>query len=252
VEEEALFSESELSDEERYECVVCTKVFKSENQYETHEKSKKHIKAIQLLKREMQKENKNLNTDVEIFNSGDATLQSDLRQSNSDTHTEVVQASPSLEGSPIEHSDSNHNVAGVFAREDHENGSNLIREFEAGVWHISSEDILTMDDEIDDEYASREQVERRLSSLAITNVTPKQTTDYPIHDEMLMPNSDAIASDSNGEPHQTGKAKAKRAKKAARHGKAIHSDQGVRNIMVLSPHQWYGILILMLVQMCKM
>ncbi|BFZ59144.1 hypothetical protein YB2330_000148 [Saitoella coloradoensis] len=39
-----------------YECVACNKSFKSENQFEAHEKSKKHVKAIQALKRRMQKE----------------------------------------------------------------------------------------------------------------------------------------------------------------------------------------------------
>lgn len=45
---------------EQVECVVCRKVFKSENQYQAHERSKKHVKAVEKLRREMRRENKDL------------------------------------------------------------------------------------------------------------------------------------------------------------------------------------------------
>ena len=47
----------EESDIEQIKCVVCGKTFKSEGQAEAHEKSKKHIKAVQQLRRQMEKEN---------------------------------------------------------------------------------------------------------------------------------------------------------------------------------------------------
>ncbi|POS88334.1 hypothetical protein EPUL_000002, partial [Erysiphe pulchra] len=56
--------ESEESEVENIECVVCRKIFKSENQFHAHEKSKKHIKAVKQLKRELQKENKLLNLEI--------------------------------------------------------------------------------------------------------------------------------------------------------------------------------------------
>lgn len=56
--------DSEESEVENIECVVCRKIFKSENQYHAHEKSKKHIKAVKQLKRELQKENKLLNLEL--------------------------------------------------------------------------------------------------------------------------------------------------------------------------------------------
>ncbi|PBP25230.1 j domain containing protein [Diplocarpon rosae] len=55
-------SEEEL-DVELIECVVCGKIFKSENQYKAHEKSKKHIKAVQQLQREIRRDNDRLNLD---------------------------------------------------------------------------------------------------------------------------------------------------------------------------------------------
>ncbi|PVH86596.1 DnaJ-domain-containing protein, partial [Cadophora sp. DSE1049] len=54
-------SESEESEVEQIECVVCQKIFKSENQYKAHEKSKKHIKAVQQLQREIRRDNERLN-----------------------------------------------------------------------------------------------------------------------------------------------------------------------------------------------
>lgn len=53
--------EEEETIEEQVECVVCKKMFKSEKQYESHERSNKHIKATQQIRREMQKEDQTLN-----------------------------------------------------------------------------------------------------------------------------------------------------------------------------------------------
>lgn len=48
---------------EQIECVVCQKIFKSENQYKAHEKSKKHVKAVQQLQRDIRRDNKRLGLD---------------------------------------------------------------------------------------------------------------------------------------------------------------------------------------------
>ena len=53
--EEGTFDQSS-SEEEHIECVACRKVFKSEKQYESHEKSNKHRKAIQALRKKLEKE----------------------------------------------------------------------------------------------------------------------------------------------------------------------------------------------------
>lgn len=57
-------NEDDYSDEkqkfitEQVECVVCKKTFKSEKQYEAHEKSNKHIRAVAHIRRQMHKEDK--------------------------------------------------------------------------------------------------------------------------------------------------------------------------------------------------
>ncbi|KAK6360096.1 hypothetical protein TWF730_006250 [Orbilia blumenaviensis] len=46
-----------------FECVACNKTFKTENQMEMHEKSKKHIKMVQSIKRQMRKDDAALDLD---------------------------------------------------------------------------------------------------------------------------------------------------------------------------------------------
>ncbi|KAF4547713.1 DnaJ domain-containing protein 7 [Elsinoe fawcettii] len=69
---EGEIEESE-SEEEHFECVACRKTFKSEKQFEAHERSKKHQKAVQGLKAKMRKENKHLNLDDDDFDTGTST-----------------------------------------------------------------------------------------------------------------------------------------------------------------------------------
>jgi DnaJ family protein A protein 5 len=71
-ENEGVIGDSESEVEEVYECVACKKTFKSEKQWDAHEKSKKHQKAVYALRKKMQKENAHLNLDSEPT-SGDVT-----------------------------------------------------------------------------------------------------------------------------------------------------------------------------------
>lgn len=57
----SISDEDEEAIKEQFECVVCNKSFKSEKQYDSHEKSRKHAKAANHIRRQMQQENKNLN-----------------------------------------------------------------------------------------------------------------------------------------------------------------------------------------------
>jgi DnaJ family protein A protein 5 len=71
-------SESEESEAEVLECVACNKRFKSEKQFESHERSKKHLKAIQELRRQMKKETANLDLDASSTdNTPDTFLKDD-------------------------------------------------------------------------------------------------------------------------------------------------------------------------------
>jgi curved DNA-binding protein CbpA len=52
-------------EEDRLECFVCDKIFQSQAAFENHEKSNKHKKQIQQVKRQMQKEDRQLHEHVE-------------------------------------------------------------------------------------------------------------------------------------------------------------------------------------------
>lgn len=56
--------------EEHYQCVACGKTFKSEKQFEVHEKSKKHLKAVRQLRKTMRKDQEVLKLDETV--RGDA------------------------------------------------------------------------------------------------------------------------------------------------------------------------------------
>ncbi|RFU78975.1 hypothetical protein TARUN_3238 [Trichoderma arundinaceum] len=73
-------SESEESETEILECVACNKKFKSEKQFESHERSKKHVKAIQDLRRQMKKETANLELDPTPVNITERSLSEDREQ----------------------------------------------------------------------------------------------------------------------------------------------------------------------------
>ena len=64
IEEEDPSTESEKEEQEQFECVVCRKMFKSEGQYDAHEKSRKHLKAVQQVLRKMHEDDANLGPDT--------------------------------------------------------------------------------------------------------------------------------------------------------------------------------------------
>ncbi|TFY74518.1 hypothetical protein EWM64_g9494, partial [Hericium alpestre] len=64
------------SDQEEWECVACGKSFRSEAAWDSHERSKKHLKAVEQLRQEMQEEGEELG-----LNGGeDETVVEEARQ----------------------------------------------------------------------------------------------------------------------------------------------------------------------------
>ncbi|KAG9074342.1 hypothetical protein FRC06_010764 [Ceratobasidium sp. 370] len=57
-------------DDEEYECVVCNKSFQSEAAWSSHERSKKHMKEVERLKKQMKAENVELGLDTETQGDG--------------------------------------------------------------------------------------------------------------------------------------------------------------------------------------
>lgn len=170
----------EDSEVECFECVVCNKVFKSEKQYEVHEKSKKHVKAVQQLRRQMRKEGHDLELDV-------------------DGSAAVADASPDQD-SPVEEA--------VTQKDE---PRSVVTTDDGDTCDLAGEELLSYsDDPLDDEYAPREAVEDRLASDQQAGLA-KLGDD----EEMASKMTETTLADEVAAPKKMGSAKAKRAKKAA-------------------------------------
>ena len=212
-EQEGTFSESEDSEEEVIECVTCAKVFKSEKQYEAHEKSKKHIKAVHHLTRKMRKENKLFDLESE------AATADPNSQSVSDTEeAEVIALNDVVDlGTKFE--------PPTMAEGALPSIYNLV---EASAEEPSLEESAAEVVE-DDEYAPREVVESRISgeregadmlnSSAIPSVDGVNTLSGQFK-TVAISNASDDDNDWSTTAKKVGKAKAKRAKKAAREATA--------------------------------
>jgi DnaJ family protein A protein 5 len=197
--EEEVFSESEEEEVEHIECVVCGKTFKSEKQYETHEKSKKHQKAVQQLQREMRKENKRLNLNDDFHTSSSTPVEEEFEKLDVQSEDGAVVKDPISE-----QLDSTEENGGVEEHEfEDEDRKSKLREgmLEPEPEKTAKSSFDTSD--VDDEYGSREEVENRLfGSLSQANASEATSAAVSDSDDVTQP--------------KLGKAKAKRAKRAAR------------------------------------
>ncbi|KAF5113866.1 hypothetical protein DV454_003315 [Geotrichum candidum] len=99
--ESVIDSGAEDEDEEvidLFECVVCDKTFKTRKQFVSHEQSKKHIKALQKLKYEMQKEGIDLGIDGDNTatngNKSKSSKSNNLEESDFDSEAEEEEFVP--------------------------------------------------------------------------------------------------------------------------------------------------------------
>lgn len=187
--------ESSESEVESFECVACNKHFKSQKQFETHERSKKHLKAIKQLRREMLLENEQLDLEpavqVDAYRASEGMDDYDEDHDGHDCAHDPTAVGTQLSSSaPLE--------------DDHfEDTESKSKSHLAG---SASEDENSIED---DDYVSRETIETRLRS----DLDPLQCDDsIPVLTEQLA----SSALDDGPAAPQVGKAKQKRAKKAAR------------------------------------
>lgn len=203
--ETGYFSESDDESEvEQIECVVCDKTFKSEKSYEAHERSKKHIKAVQQLRRQMRKEGADLDIDTpkgaetpEEAPINDASHRARDTDNSTDGEPQDTLSEPELPKST--HSEE-------------------AEESSAGAASSAS-----LSD--DDDYVPRAAVEERLVSHDSDDPVPS------LHD-LSVDEAAKTGGDGEGEgnlqaPQKMGKAKEKRAKKAARGAKTGTHEVGI-------------------------
>lgn len=192
--------ESDSEEEvETIECVVCGKVFKSEKQYEAHEKSKKHIKAVQELQREMRMENDQLNLDEDVESEPEPT--GDLGATTEgfdklDLKAKVTIVEDGTSPPKVEKAE-----APASEAQDGDAPPEPLK------FNVQREEEVDSESQ-DDEYAPRKAVESRISSQLDIDL-----------------NSTPVASDGDTTKPKVGKAKLKKAKKAAKLGKAGQDSQ---------------------------
>jgi len=194
---------------EEIECVVCAKTFKSEKQYEAHERSKKHIKAVQQLQREMRKENAKLKLDTPLESDISTPVsEMDNMRLNADPAekyeiessltTETIQADGSEDG--LE------KVEVAFIPNENPTGDQAL-------------DLESESSEIEDDYAPREDAESPLAKPLFDTVVGDQ-----LEGSTAAP---SVVSDTDGIP-RLGKAKLKRAKRKAKQENAAQGNLEVQ------------------------
>jgi DnaJ family protein A protein 5 len=205
----------EESEEEHFECVACRKTFKSERQYDAHEKSKKHQKAVYALKRKMQKDNANLNLDEDVTSSGFITPASVNDENQEDLNDSSDNLADRVEKVKVEDDSLEHDQ---LSTEDHElkkEAATPQRESHAALTTASTDS--SDGNEEDDEYASRSDVEARLASSLASLPAPSGP------DEHVSADPPDTETTTPGEK-KLGAAAKKRAKKAAKQADVGDSD----------------------------
>ncbi|ROV89331.1 hypothetical protein VMCG_09621 [Cytospora schulzeri] len=185
------YASEEESEPEEFECVVCDKIFKSEKQLEAHEKSKKHTKAVQQLRRQMKKEGLAFEVDEpvaadqpspEVELTEQPGIEEDLPEGNKEQPAPTTKEETQKE--------------------------EISRDVEGDEPDSSSDDIL------DDEYAPREVVEERLAPGPKDDISGSESG---VDDKLSAAMTGTTLNDEEDLPKKKlGKAKAKKARRAAK------------------------------------
>ncbi|KAL8683066.1 MAG: hypothetical protein Q9186_000976 [Xanthomendoza sp. 1 TL-2023] len=210
---------------EVYECVVCDKTFKSEKQFEAHERSKKHMKASQQIRRKMQEEDEDLRLEEEKSGNKDSASGS---QEGDDPH--IIQDFDALSLNDMTQLNET-NVDNV--------GEQTNTPISTG--HRSASSVATSVSTSDDEYGERQAIVDRIIDQ------PKDPKDGPEYAEISNDTMDSTQgtatpgsdyTDDIMPERKVGKAKAKRAKKAAQKSKeSASADTQVK--FNIRPAMWW-------------
>lgn len=207
------------SEEEHFECVACHKTFKSEKQYDAHERSKKHQKSVYSLRKQMQKDNARLNLSDDIGSSG-FLMPHDVEEEAEDSSEYVnVKSMPEVEDLDLDDdSDS------VPESEDDEEFVSHSSKPQDSPTQDSPED---SEDDEDSDYAPRDKIKSRLGGAEFSDNDKLGESEPPT----ILTNSKAANSKSEAEDDsqvgqkKLGKAAQKRAKRAAKGAEAVADAQ---------------------------
>ena len=218
--------EEEDEPDEHIECVVCKKYFKTEKQYEAHERSRKHTKTIQQLRKRMKREN--ITLDLEKSPTvGEAQSAESVNPNPFDVagenSAEEIRNDGTEEPPPNTHSDRDFGASGLEGFDGEQNTHNTLRE--GDVTEFPNPD--SSSSSWDGEYAEQERVVSRVLGQGIADESsPEDLATQPNIDDLsqeFAAESLEDEIDSKTQQPKLGKAKAKRAKKAAQNSAAAAS-----------------------------
>jgi DnaJ family protein A protein 5 len=186
--------------------VACDKEFKSERQYEAHEKSKKHQKAVQALQRKMKKDNAKLDLDSAV-GSGAGTPQID------EADYEFIDEEPFEVVGEENHVNRSAEVDEPVAKDDdaasEASTSDQAPEPTNGDKPAEKPTEVSEQSDEDSDYASPETVRKRLDETSLDSSKPASDED-----------------ESQSAKPKMGKAALKRAKKAAATAASAEQNEG--------------------------
>lgn len=210
-ETEEIFEESsEESEVEVLVCVVCNKTFKSENQFDAHTKSKKHVKAVQAIQKQMHKEHQSLHLDT-LSEPGNGTLDNDFAKLEVSSDSERVEFAS---GDDMK----------VESSVNHESELKLETNFLTDDQNLITSKLNSSDTEsLNDDYVPRIAVEQRLVGEVSRGENLKES-------EVSNDDEEPDASNNSKSKKPLGKAKSKRAKKAAQKEASEQQGQSVSHL----------------------
>ncbi|KAK3617780.1 hypothetical protein LTR56_014955 [Elasticomyces elasticus] len=190
---EGTFSEEE-EEEHVFECVACNKIFKSEKQWEAHERSKKHQKAVYTLQKKMEKDNAHLG----LNGAGTGAVTPDIDAEDPEEDEDLADD----EDQPTE-TDLDDDISGGDEAVPAEVSD---AEDEAPLTETPATEPIDSADSEDEDYASVSAIKARLGATTLVDDAAKPPLEA--EDKELV-----VEEDQGGK--KLGKAAQKRAKKAA-------------------------------------
>lgn len=89
------WARAEGIEDEEWECIACNKTFRSEAAWNSHERSKKHLRAVEQLKREMQHEE----VELDLSQDDDETADGDVKDGEDPEDQDTAEADATVDDS---------------------------------------------------------------------------------------------------------------------------------------------------------
>ncbi|KAI5967703.1 hypothetical protein CANMA_002883 [Candida margitis] len=163
-----------------FECIVCDRILKNEQQFKIHEQSKKHKKAVRQMKWEMKQEGIDLGIDEEEDDDAFETAESEFGEEDEDVEEEVADdtqdepyvlddnevANDSLGGAKAE-TNHNHNGSANDKQEENDGHINYSKSKKVKVDHDVSKDANSPPEapKLTDEEVEKNKLETELAKL---------------------------------------------------------------------------------------